>query len=231
MSRENNVTDFEVGKEVEIDKNQLVPGQHIYVYRSIPLTYTHHGIYVGKDSKKSHVQFVIHFVGDLQNGSFSISVSSINYGSSSSSQACEDCNYRRNIDSGVLRTCLKCFIDGSLGETKLYLYQYGVSTTDKRACFAGTCSCKEAKSPKEIVKNAYKKLQDPKPRKYNLLTNNCETFATECSTENGESGQADKVIRTAVVTTGIAGVLAAAGYALYSNYSKKKEEEEEERKK
>ncbi|KAF5737829.1 NC domain-containing-related-like protein [Tripterygium wilfordii] len=193
--------------KVEIDKNQLVRGQHIYVQRAGGV-YTHHGIYVGKDSNESPVQYVIHFIGDPQNGSSIISASSINsvssagYGSSTSSQACKDCNYRRNIDGGVLKTCLNCFINDSLGETKLYLYRYGVSPEDKDVSSAGTCSCKPAKSPEEIVKNAYKKLKDPKPRKYNLLTSNCETFATECSTESGESGQADNVIKKA----GFAGV-------------------------
>ncbi|KAF5737830.1 NC domain-containing-related-like protein [Tripterygium wilfordii] len=188
---------------VEIDKNQLVPGQHIYVDRAGGV-YTHHGIYVGRDSNKSHVQYVIHFLSTPKNGS------------STNSQRCEDCKYGKNANGGVVRTCLNCFMSCPLGGTKLYLYQYDVSLIDKHMGVPGSCSSAPAKPLEEIVKTAYEKLNQAKPREYNLLTYNCETFATECSTGKGESGQVvDNATRMVIPPTSFVGAGIAVGYTVY----------------
>lgn len=142
---------------------RLIPeGLHIYVHRH---GYTHHGIYIG-DGK------VIHFVGPK----------------AGPTRACKKCGFSRNTGHGVVETCLECFLHGG----SLCRYNYNVprmilSITSHTMC--PNCTTTErSKSGSEIVETAKEKLKEGFG-KYNLLSNNCEHFATFCSTGTAFSQQ------------------------------------------
>lgn len=142
---------------------RLIPeGLHIYVHRPL---YTHHGIYIG-DGK------AIHFVGPK----------------AGPTRACKKCGFSRNTGHGVVETCLECFLDGGF----LCRYNYDVprmilSITSHTMC--PNCTTTErSKSGSEIVETAKEKLKEGFG-KYNLLSNNCEHFATFCSTGTAFSQQ------------------------------------------
>lgn len=50
-----------------VSKDALKPGDHIYVYRVLPLPYAHHGIYIGEPGME-----VIHFCGEKRTGNAQI---------------------------------------------------------------------------------------------------------------------------------------------------------------
>jgi hypothetical protein len=123
------------------------------------------GIYIG-DGK------AIHFVGPK----------------AGPTRACKKCGFSRNTGHGVVETCLECFLDGGF----LCRYNYNVprmilSITSHTMC--PNCTTTErSKSRSEIVETAKEKLKEGFG-KYNLLSNNCEHFATFCSTGTAFSQQ------------------------------------------
>ncbi|XP_052302434.1 protein LEAD-SENSITIVE 1 isoform X3 [Populus trichocarpa] len=123
------------------------------------------GIYIG-DGK------AIHFVGPK----------------AGPTRACKKCGFSRNTGHGVVETCLECFLDGGF----LCRYNYDVprmilSITSHTMC--PNCTTTErSKSGSEIVETAKEKLKEGFG-KYNLLSNNCEHFATFCSTGTAFSQQ------------------------------------------
>nr|XP_034908053.1 phospholipase A and acyltransferase 4-like [Populus alba]TKR71312.1 retinoic acid receptor responder protein 3-like [Populus alba] len=137
------------------DIGQIPEGLHIYVHRP---GYTHHGIYIG-DGK------VIHFVGPK----------------AGPTRACKKCGFSRNTGHGVVETCLECFLHGG----SLCRYNYNVPRIRLRITFDATCpnctTTERWESGSQIVETAKEKLKEGFG-KYNLLSNNCEHFATFCST-------------------------------------------------
>lgn len=103
-------------------------------------------------------------------------------------RACKKCGFSRNTGHGVVETCLECFLDGGF----LCRYNYNVprmilSITSHTMC--PNCTTTErSKSGSEIVETAKEKLKEGFG-KYNLLSNNCEHFATFCSTGTAFSQQ------------------------------------------
>ena len=101
-------------------------------------------------------------------------------------RACKKCGFSRNTGHGVVETCLECFLDGGS------LCRYNYNTTLETTC--PTCTTvKRRESESQIVETAKEKLKEGFG-KYNLLSNNCEHFATFCS-----SGKAfcQQIIHTA----------------------------------
>ncbi|XP_022720158.1 retinoic acid receptor responder protein 3-like [Durio zibethinus] len=144
-------------EHVPIDPNpywEPEPGDHIYSERSGGLYY-HHGIYVGDD-------MVIHLMAPP-----------IIY--NRFSDPCQKCGYKRNFSSGVIKTCLRCFLDGH----SLHVCEYRFSKPAHEVITMAT-DCLE-----------WNYLFGP----YNLLTNNCEHFAVFCKTGSKESDQVKTIFK------------------------------------
>ncbi|KAF9681735.1 hypothetical protein SADUNF_Sadunf05G0033700 [Salix dunnii] len=141
------------------DIHQLKEGDHIYAWRTRSELYSHHGIYTAIDR-------VVHFIGPKAKGPV---------------KACKKCGYKRKMHGGVIETCLDCFRSGSY---VLYVYRYGMSMRDLQLSshvLCQTCTIKESKPASEVVKTAKEKLEVGFGT-YNLISNNCEDFATFCKT-------------------------------------------------
>ncbi|KAF3433974.1 hypothetical protein FNV43_RR25077 [Rhamnella rubrinervis] len=140
----------------KIRRDQLNPGDHIYVWRS-GYSYSHHGIYVG-DGKVIHVTRAP--------------------GPIIFSSASESFPYHR--PSGEDRVeC--CSIEDFLSGGDLNLYHYGVN----RALFlikrGGTCTRFSSDPPKDVLHRAFSLLEKGFGD-YNLFHSNCEDFAIYCKT-------------------------------------------------
>ncbi|KAG6750660.1 hypothetical protein POTOM_045168 [Populus tomentosa] len=144
---------------------ELIP-EGLHIYVQRRLGYTHHG-----DGK------VIHFVGPK----------------AGPTRACKKCGFSRNTGHGVVETCLECFLDGG----SLCRYNYNVPVmlliTSDGMC-PNCTTTKRSESGSQIVETAKEKLKEGFG-KYDLLSNNCEHFATFCSTGTAFCKQ---VIHTAV---------------------------------
>lgn len=88
-----------------------------------------------------------------------------------------DCGFQQS-QSGVILTCLNCFI----GTGSLYLFQYGVNkfayVTKLRG---GTCTTAPSDPPEEVTKRAEYLLKKGFGT-YNVVRRNCEDFALYCKT-------------------------------------------------
>ncbi|GAV90701.1 LRAT domain-containing protein [Cephalotus follicularis] len=163
---------------VAIAKKDLKPGDHIFAWRVIR-AYSHHGIYVGDGQ-------VIHFTTP-QEALDEIAKEypdSLIVDENPKSKPCERCGYivGGSPGIGVMKTCIEHF-------AKTYhLYQYNVSWLEVLLRPRGTCCPYKSKPLEDAVKTAYAKLKTGFG-KYNLLTNNCEHFATFCRTGRKFSGQ------------------------------------------
>ena len=88
-----------------------------------------------------------------------------------------ECGFRQP-NSGVLRSCLDCF----LGNGSLYRFTYGVSRSFFFAQVrGGTCSIAKSDPPEQVIHRALYLLQYGFG-KYDVLSNNCEDFARYCKT-------------------------------------------------
>ncbi|KAJ0078954.1 hypothetical protein Patl1_23228 [Pistacia atlantica] len=134
--------------------SMLNPGDHIFSNRA-GILYYHHGIYVGDD-------MVIHLMGAGMK--------------KSSSSLCPKCGYNRDRDSGIVKTCLDCFLDGN----NLHIFEYGMP----------------CKSPDEVIRTATEFLQGKDFGKYNFAFNNCEDFASYCKTGLRLCSQRESFVRT-----------------------------------
>ncbi|KAL6005647.1 hypothetical protein ACLOJK_006217 [Asimina triloba] len=108
-----------------------------------------------------------------------------------------DCGFRQP-NSGVVLTCLDCF----LGSGLLYRFEYGVAPTVFIAKVrGGTCTTAVSDPPETVIHRAMYLLQNGFGN-YDVFRNNCEDFALYCKTgllvcENvnmGRSGQASSVL-------------------------------------
>ncbi|CAN1794078.1 Protein LEAD-SENSITIVE 1 [Linum perenne] len=178
-----------------IERSEIKPGDHIYTYRAV-FTYSHHGpffrslvcIYVGGSK-------VVHFTPRTTPDTKDDSSTS----SSIIQSSCEipDCGFRQQ-NSGVILTCLDCF----LGRGSLHLFEYQVPPPVFMAKLrGGTCTTATSDPPSTVVHRAMYLLQNGFGN-YDVFQNNCEDFALYCRTGLlitdkegvGRSGQASSVI-------------------------------------
>ncbi|KAK6936428.1 LRAT domain [Dillenia turbinata] len=101
-------------------------------------------------------------------------------------------------DHGVVKSCLKCFLLGR----KLRRVKYGFSSKRRLLKRPATYSKENSDDAKTVLGRAEKLLKENSFGKYNLMFNNCESFARYCMTGNKVSKQA--------VAAGIAGGTAIA---------------------
>ncbi|XP_060675271.1 protein LEAD-SENSITIVE 1-like [Ziziphus jujuba] len=147
-------------------KKMLKKGDHIYSYRNAH-SYSHHGIFVEEDT-------VIHFTRTDEEPDLK------------PEPKCRICGYNPSAQRGVVKTCLKCFLDGH----SLFRYEYEVSKSRFVVQTAGACSTGTADKPDVVIKRATEMWETNGFGKYVLLENNCETFAVYCKTGNKASMQA-----------------------------------------
>ncbi|KAJ4822856.1 hypothetical protein Tsubulata_005319 [Turnera subulata] len=162
---------------VEVDIHDLKEGDHIYAFRGVG-SYSHHGIYVGNGS-------VIHFM-DIPPGGGSARKTS-----SGSARACKSCGFDRDLHGGVVKTCVDCFIKSRdpLNHCNLYRYRYRVSKWEYHIINGRrNCTTLPSRPSKEVVAKAHELLEKGFGQ-YNLITRNCEDFATYCKTGKAHSGQ------------------------------------------
>lgn len=191
----------------KIERSQVVAGDHIYTWRT-GFAFSHHGIYIGE-------RRVVHFVPTNTIGSSS-SIGSIVWCSSrltstsiSDPSICPefiDCGFRQP-ESGVVLSCLDCFLAGD----SLYRFEYGVPIHHVLFKLRG-CTCTTAKAdPPELVNNRALHLLRHGFLDYDTLSNNCEHFSMYCKTGllcigGGLIGQAS-ALNTPVIATGTCAVL------------------------
>ncbi|XP_057789135.1 protein LEAD-SENSITIVE 1-like [Salvia miltiorrhiza] len=142
-----------------IARRYIKPGDHLYVYRAC-LAYSHHGIY------RSEGQ-VIHFTSAASSSAERREVCS----------ACELMEYSER-SSGVIASCLDCFLKSGSPRR----YKYGVTKAGYLMRRRGTCNTAEAGPVEVVLERAESLLSRNGFGEYNLLTNNCEDFATFCAT-------------------------------------------------
>ncbi|KAL3527359.1 hypothetical protein ACH5RR_012015 [Cinchona calisaya] len=206
----------------KIQRHKLKPGDHIYSWRHSYL-YSHHGIYVGDE-------MVIHFTrsADHEIGTGTV-LDRIIFSSSptsSSDSPCPRCGDQSKA-SGVMSSCLECFLNGG----ELYLFEYGVSPMVFLAKVrGGTCTLATSDPPEHVIHRAEFLLQNGFGG-YNIFKNNCEDFAIYCKTgllvftsaSCGRSGQATSFVAaaTAIVSSPLRFMtnsfpgLAAVGCGIY----------------
>ncbi|KAM6547735.1 hypothetical protein CsatB_019411 [Cannabis sativa] len=204
-----------------VSKESLKPGDHIYSWRTAYI-YAHHGIYIGDDT-------VIHFTRrgqEVGTGTF-LDLLLVSSGPARSLEPCSVCSPSEE-GSGVVSSCLKCFLAGGI----LYRFQYAVNPALFLAkARGGTCTL-AVSDPADIVVHRAKYLLDNGFGCYNIFKNNCEDFTIYCKTgllvvdqgTLGQSGQAVSIIGgplaavlstpLRLVTTNIYG-MAATAVAVY----------------
>ena len=147
-----------------IQMQDLKPGDHIYCYRGWgPFTvYSHHGIYIGEKDYE-----VIHFAGDDPH-------------SLSSKHGAGDKKSGAHIQ--------KCTLEEFANGCKIEIVAY--SAPWYSVIFKKHVSVKfePSQSSAEVIKRAKEYLQSPeKWGAYDLIKNNCETFAVHCKTGRKEN--------------------------------------------
>ncbi|TVU04675.1 hypothetical protein EJB05_47805 [Eragrostis curvula] len=156
-----------------VERSEIKPGDHIYTWRA-GYAYSHHGIYVGGSK-------VVHFTTKKEAGTAgldsAIAVSSLLSGGSDECPTFPDCGFQLP-DSGVILTCLDCFLRGGA----LHRFEYGAPPAVFLAKLrGGTCTTARADSPDAAVRRAMYLLQNGFGD-YDVFENNCEDFALYCKT-------------------------------------------------
>uniref|UniRef100_A0A1D1XHT8 Lecithin retinol acyltransferase n=1 Tax=Anthurium amnicola TaxID=1678845 RepID=A0A1D1XHT8_9ARAE len=174
-----------------VEKAEIQPGDHIYTWRAV-YTYSHHGIYVGGNK-------VVHFTRKKDSSDMDSSFDSSDF-SSMAPSTCPtfpDCGFKQP-NSGVVLTCLDCFLDNG----SLYCFEYGVPPSVFVAKLrGGTCTTAASDLPETVIHRAMYLLQIGFGN-YDVFQNNCEDFALYCKTGlltldkagPGKSGQASAFI-------------------------------------
>ncbi|XP_031270580.1 phospholipase A and acyltransferase 4-like [Pistacia vera] len=123
--------------------SKLNPGDHIIGNRA-GILYSHHGIYVGDG-------MVIHLMPAEKKGE------------NKSVSLCRNCGYSRDQHSGIIKTCLDCFLDGNI----LFIFNHPIP----------------CRPPDDVIRIATEFLQGKRDfGAYNVVFNNCEDFASYCKT-------------------------------------------------
>ena len=146
-----------------VEPSELRRGDQIYTDR-MRKTYDHHGIYVGDDR-------VIHFSRiSPKKGSKYICTHGL-----------DDVPFPTTTDntSAVRKSCVSCFRRMQKKRHQLYRYEYDGGFW---AMLRVHSSRTHAQHPDVVVERAYKSLCDQDFGEYNLILNNCETFAFYCKT-------------------------------------------------
>ncbi|CAD6264968.1 unnamed protein product [Miscanthus lutarioriparius] len=158
-----------------MERSEMKPGDHIYTWRA-GYTYSHHGIYVGGSK-------VVHFTRKKEAGTAgldsAIAVSSLllSQGGSDECPTFPDCGFQLP-DSGVVLTCLDCFLRGGA----LHRFEYGVPAAAFLAKLrGGTCTTARTDPSDAAVRRAMHLLQNGFGD-YDVFENNCEDFALYCKT-------------------------------------------------
>ena len=149
-----------VGIFHDISKEDLKPGDHIYCYR-LGFIYSHHGIYIGEEDCE-----VIHFAGE--DGSLS-----------------SKCGSNDKKKGAYIRKCtLEEFTKGHTIRLVAYSVPWLTVIFKKNV----SVKQKQSQSPAEVIERAKRYLQNPERwGEYNLIKNNCETFAVYCKTHIPEN--------------------------------------------
>ncbi|XP_039118026.1 uncharacterized protein LOC120253888 [Dioscorea cayenensis subsp. rotundata] len=194
-----------------IGRESLKAGDHIYSWRTA-YVYAHHGIYVG-DNK------VIHFTrgrGQEVGTGTVLDLILISSAPTQRSEPCPNCTSQSDESSGVVCSCLDCFLAGGV----LYRFEYGVSPALFLAkARGGTCTL-AVTDPNEIVVHRATHLLTNGFRCYNVFKSNCEDFAIYCKTgllvvEQGIIGQSGQTI--SIVGGPLAAVLSTPFRLLTTN--------------
>ncbi|KAK3124047.1 hypothetical protein QOZ80_8AG0639730 [Eleusine coracana subsp. coracana] len=156
-----------------VERSEIKPGDHIYTWRA-SYAYSHHGIYVGGSK-------VVHFTRKKEAGTTgldsAIAVSSLLSPGSDECPTFPDCGFQLP-DSGVILTCLDCFLRGGA----LHRFEYGVPPAVFLAKLrGGTCTTARADAADAAVRRAMHLLQNGFGD-YDVFENNCEDFALYCKT-------------------------------------------------
>ena len=112
-----------------------------------------------------------------------------------SKHPCSKCDYDSSKNGGVVKTCLDCFVceEHLFGGHSVYRYDYGVSKRHYKIQRSGTCwTTPASKSPDQVVETAMQLYESNKFGDYDLVQNNCESFATFCKTGTKFSAQIEK---------------------------------------
>ncbi|GJN04188.1 hypothetical protein PR202_ga21712 [Eleusine coracana subsp. coracana] len=146
---------------------------HLHLARA-SYAYSHHGIYVGGSK-------VVHFTRKKEAGTTgldsAIAVSSLLSPGSDECPTFPDCGFQLP-DSGVILTCLDCFLRGGA----LHRFEYGVPPAVFLAKLrGGTCTTARADAADAAVRRAMHLLQNGFGD-YDVFENNCEDFALYCKT-------------------------------------------------
>lgn len=137
----------------DVSEKDLKPGDHIYCYR-IFFSYSHHGIYIGKEGCE-----VIHFAPPA---------------------AASDRKFTNQKSSARIRSCT---LSEFCGTDTLRLVGYDQPLLLKHLKRRESSRCIESDPPDTVIARAEYYLNHPnKWDEYNLITNNCETFAFYCKT-------------------------------------------------
>ena len=168
----------------KIPKESVEEGDHIYTDRN-KKTYYHHGIYIGDDK-------VIHFS---------------KVSSRRPPREKDKCNHypgETTTDAirGVRMCCLRCFVRNR----SLYRMKYDGGIW---ALVRTTQSATKSEAAVQVVAHAKQMLTDDDFGEYNLLTNNCESFAYYCKTgvRDHISKQVLRAIFIALIAVGSGGAL------------------------
>lgn len=157
-----------------VERSEMEPGDHIYTWRA-GYTYSHHGIYVGGSK-------VVHFTRKREAGGAgldsAIAVSSLLL--SRGSDECPsfpDCGFQLP-DSGVVLTCVDCFLGGGA----LHRFEYGVPAAAFLAKVRGGTSTTARADPGDAAVRRAMHLLRHGFGDYDVFENNCEDFALYCKT-------------------------------------------------
>ncbi|XP_062191132.1 protein LEAD-SENSITIVE 1-like [Phragmites australis] len=156
-----------------VERSEIKPGDHIYTWRA-SYAYSHHGIYVGGSK-------VVHFTRKKEAGTAgldsAIAASSLLSRGSDECPTFPDCGFQLP-DSGVILTCLDCFLRGGA----LHRFEYGAPAAVFLAKLrGGTCTTARPDPPGDAVHRAMHLLQNGFGD-YDVFENNCEDFALYCKT-------------------------------------------------
>ena len=143
-----------------ISKEDLKPGDHIYCYR-LGFIYSHHGIYIGEADCE-----VIHFSGE--DGSLASKCGS------------------NDIKRGA---CIrKCTLEEFTNGYTIRLVAYSVPEHTIWIKKGISVKREQSQSPAIVIDRAKRYLQNPERwGEYDLIKNNCETFAVYCKTHIPEN--------------------------------------------
>lgn len=164
---------------------ELIPGDHIYVWRRAALfVYQHHGIYIGDDK-------VIHFTTRPQDSSSNVEKKK----KSITERFPLSLMFKRvEKKAHVLETNLDFFLYGG----KLKRARYDTPFWEMYLKAAGTCYQASLLQRDNIVKNAKEKLLENLDE-YHLILNNCEDLVTECTTGKKFSDQRWRKARKSIL--------------------------------